>query len=229
VPRTFEFPTPEEPEDLHLSPTQIAKMIQDRQNFPERSFDSYLPKELQPVSGQFWTPIEVAQRVADWLQAFGIRTVVDIGSGPGKFCVVAALASQCNFIGIEQRPRLVSAARELVMCFSLEGRVSFVEGAFGDIETPLADAYYMYNPFGENLFEAADHLDNEVELGTSRFSRDTAAASRLLRDAAPGTFLITYNGFGGLIPYTYKKLRTDLELSSVLRLWVKEKPILTAA
>ena len=45
--------------------------------------------------------------------AVDVQSVVDIGSGAGKFCVAAALGSGCRFTGLEQRPRLVAAARTL--------------------------------------------------------------------------------------------------------------------
>jgi len=44
----------------------------------------------------------------------GIRAVVDIGAGAGKFCVAGALFGKCRFIGLEQYSSLVTSARALV-------------------------------------------------------------------------------------------------------------------
>jgi len=79
----------------------------------------------------------------------------------------------------------------------------------------------MYNPFGENLFGLEDRLDDDVELCGARYLRDVAAVERLLRDAPAGTFLLTYNGFGGDLPADYREVRVDRELPSVLRMWRK--------
>jgi predicted RNA methylase len=176
---------------------------------------------LRVVSGQYWTPLVVAARAAAWFEDVEVRTVVDIGSGAGKFCVAAALAGRCHFTGMEQRTRLVDASRTLSQLFGVEDQVCFVEGTLGESAVPEADAYYLYNPFGENLFASLDHLDEEVELGEARYDRDIAAVEELLRQARVGTCVLTYNGFGGQIPPTYRELRVDYELPSVLRLWRK--------
>ena len=188
----------------------------------DRAFDRFLPYELRIVSGQYWTPLVVAARAAEWLDEFGVRTVVDIGSGAGKFCVATALAGHCYFTGLEQRPRLVAAARALARSFGVEDRACFVEGALGKRAVSVADAYYLYNPFGENLFGPFDHLDEEVELNTERFARDIAAVEDLLEGARDGTYVLTYNGFGGRMPTGYDELRVDRELPNVLRLWRKQ-------
>ncbi|HEX7669859.1 MAG TPA: hypothetical protein VF395_09760, partial [Polyangiaceae bacterium] len=173
---------------------------------------------LGVVSNQFWTPLAVATRVAAWLDEFNVETVVDIGSGAGKFCVATALAGRCSFVGLEQRPRLVRAARHLARLFRIEERVHFLHGTLGDDALPVADAYYLYNPFGENLFGLGDHLDEEVELGSERYSRDVTAVETLLGEARVGTFVFTYNGFGGRLPESYEEVRVDRELPNVLRL-----------
>lgn len=189
----------------------------------ERLFDRFLPYELRIVSCQYWTPLAVALRVAEWLNQLEVETVVDIGSGAGKFCVAAALATRCNFIGVEQRPRLVEAARELAEIFGVDQRVKFIQGALSPDTVPEADAYYLYNPFGENLFGSEDWLDQDVELGKERYEHDIACMESLLERAPIGTYLIKYNGFGGLVPVSYDVLRTDSCLPNPLRTWQKTR------
>ena len=187
----------------------------------ERVFDQFLPHELRVVSGQYWTPLFVAVRAAAWLDEFQVRTVLDIGSGAGKFCVAAALAGKARLIGVEHRARLIAAARDLARVFEVEERVTFICGAFGETLVPDADAYYLYNSFGENLFGREDHLDGDVELGDERYQRDVAAVEHLLRAARVGTFLLTYNGFGGQVPVSYEEVRFDCDMPSLLRMWRK--------
>jgi predicted RNA methylase len=185
-------------------------------------FDRLLPDDLRVVSSQYWTPLAVAKRAAAWIDDLKIRTVVDIGSGAGKFCVAAALVGRCRFTGLEQRPSLVASARALVSVFDLHDRVSFVEGALGVVTTPNADAYYLYNPFGQYSFGSHHDVDTSAEFSDARLAQDVAAVEHLLRRAATGTYVLTYNGFGGRVPASYQQIRVDRKLPSALRLWRKE-------
>jgi SAM-dependent methyltransferase len=184
-------------------------------------FDRFLPRDLRVMSGQYWTPLAVAARAAEWLDQLNVRTVVDIGAGTGKFCVAAALLGHAQFTGLEHRQRLVAAARDLADMFDMNERVAFLHSTFGEAPVPEADAYYMFNPFGENLFAYGERLDEDVELGAARCLRDVGAAQQLLRQAPVGTYLLTYNGFGGELPASYREVRVDRELPSVLRMWRK--------
>lgn len=181
-------------------------------------FDQFLPDELRAVSDQYWTPLAVIQRAAEWLDEFNVRTVLDIGSGSGKFCIAAALGTHCHFTGLEQRPRLVAAARTLARTFGVTDRACFIEGVFGVQELPRVDAYYVYNPFDEAAFHPETRLDHDVDHSHERRHRDIAAMQKLLREAHVGTYVLTYNGFGGNLPLAYRELRVDRGLPQVLRL-----------
>ena len=116
----------------------------------------------------------VVARAAVWLAEAEVGTVVDIGSGAGKFCVAAALATRCHYLGVEHRPRLVTVAGRLARLFGVEDRVTFHTGRLDPQTLPAADAYYLYNPFGENRFGLDGHLDEDVELGEARYRADVA-------------------------------------------------------
>lgn len=187
----------------------------------DRAFDALLPDELRTRSALHWTPLSVVNRAAGWIDEFGIRSVVDVGSGVGKFCVAAALASKATYTGIEQRARLVHVARKLAETLDLSTRVSFIHGTLGISRIPSAEAYYMYNPFGENLFGPESQIDGDVELNEPRYRRDVSATERLLTEVPLGTFLITYNGFGGHMPPTFRQLRLEQVHRNELQLWEK--------
>jgi hypothetical protein len=203
------------------SPRCIASSLAGHEAVEDGLFDAHLPATLRAVPGVYWTPLEVAQRAAQWLDAVHARSVVDIGSGAGKFCVAAELAGHCQFIGLEQREWLVEAARDLAATFAVEERVTFVTGALGRVTLPVPDAYYFYNPFEENLFEQIGALDRQVELSLDRYHADIAATQRLLERAPLGTFALTYNGLGGPMPRSYHRVRVDSALPSVLAMWQK--------
>jgi predicted RNA methylase len=189
------------------------------------AFDRFLPFADRRVSEEYWTPLQVAVRAAQWLDYFDARTVVDVGSGVGKFCVAAALAGGCRFIGLEQRVRLITAAHALARTFEVEDRVEFVQSNFIAQSWPRADAYYLYNPFGENLCRRDHQLDADVELGLERYKRDVAAAEQFLESVPIGTFLITYNGFGGRVADSYEEVAIDRNLPYDLRMWRKSRQL----
>jgi hypothetical protein len=185
------------------------------------SFDRLLPMRLRAASDRFWTPLDVVRRAALWLEELGVRSVVDIGSGVGKFCVAGALATSCSFTGIEQRSPLATVARNLARALAVDDRVSFIDGRFGEVETPMADCYYLFNPFEENLFSADEALDNQVELSAERFRTDVRHVRSLAVGLPVGAYVLTYNGMGGRLPDYLNEVRVDRELPAVLRLLQK--------
>lgn len=188
----------------------------------DRVFDKTLTRRLRAASPVHWTPLEVVARVARWIDEREIRTVVDIGSGAGKFCVAAALMTRSRYVGIEHRPWLVDAASRLAASMGVGDRVAFSCCALGDAPLPPADAYYLFNPFGENLFDGEETLAADVDLGLERYRRDVIATKAAFDAAPEGTFAIVYNGFGGRMPPRYGEVDVDRALPNVLRLWRKQ-------
>lgn len=199
---------------------RIAAAIRARQPLGDDDFDQLLPADARRISRMYWTRLAVALQIAQWLEEWRITSVVDVGSGVGKFCAVAALAlPQLRVIGIEQRPALVEVARALVRALQLEARVSFEVGSIAAV--PAAAAYYFYNPFSENHYRPETRIDEAVEHSGRRFIEDVSAAEQLLSDAPTGTHVITYNGFGGQMPGTYIRIRREERFPSVLEMWRK--------
>lgn len=187
------------------------------------AFDRLMPARLRAASERFWTPIEVTSRAAVWFEELGIRSVVDIGSGVGKFCIAGALIGTCSYVGIEQRPPLVNVARNLAWLLGVDGQVSFLDGEFGKLETPAADCYYLYNPFEENLFPIEESLDDHVELSRDRFRQDLRSFRALVSQLPFGAYVLTYNGVGGRMPEGLDEVRVDRDLPAPLRLLRKAR------
>lgn len=190
----------------------------------DRRFDAVYPPAIRRVSRQHWTPVEVAVRAAGLLADRPGARLLDIGSGAGKFCIVAAAVTGARVSGIEQRGRFVDVAREAAASFGVD--VDFRAGTLADCDPRLFDGLYLFNPFGENLCSTKDRLDDTVELGEARFRRDVAAAEDFLRGAAVGTRVVTYCGFGGIMPRGYERVARERR-GGTLELWVRtEKPTL---
>lgn len=194
---------------------------------PERRddfvFDRLLPTAYRRCSRRFWTPLEAVARAASWLEEHRIETVVDIGSGVGKFCIGAALASRGTFIGIEQRPELVRVARGVAGMLNVGTRARFIHGVFGEVTVPAAHCYYFFNPFGELLVDREEGLGGEVDISQARSLRDAHLAEQLLLAAPIGTYAMTYNGFGGRLPDGYEIVRSDVSLPCALHLAHKRR------
>src|SRR5271165_160023 len=94
----------------------------------DEAFDSIYPPYIQAISRRFWTPVAVARQAARLLYQAGARRVLDVGSGVGKFVLVAAGAvPEMLFVGVEQRAHLVEVARRAQRQVQ-QSNVSFVVG-----------------------------------------------------------------------------------------------------
>lgn len=187
----------------------------------DREFDGVLSAGDRARSTLFWTPAPVALQAAHWIERYGARTVIDVGSGVGKFAILAALSTQLRVVGVEQRPSLARASRALVARFGLSERVRIEEGNFLDLQGAANGALYAFNPFGENLFADGEHIDSAVELSFSRFRRECSAFTSLLHLAPVGQLLCTFNGFGGRVPRSFELVQARSDLLCPLRLWRK--------
>jgi hypothetical protein len=185
----------------------------------DRAFDRFLPADLRDASMLYWTPLRVVKRAAEWLDDVHARHVVDVGSGAGKFCVAGALVCEAQFTGLEQSGSLVASATQLAQTFGLSGRVQFLHGAFDATWPHGADAYYFYNPFGSYWFQSSRDDEVELECSTMRRLEQVALAEQFISNVTSGTYLLTYNGFGGRMPDCCELLRVDATLPGGLRLW----------
>jgi hypothetical protein len=200
---------------------RLAVALRDGRCPPDAAFDRFLPAALRDLSPHHWTPLLVVKRAAEWLDNLGVRRVVDIGAGAGKFCVAGALFSRCSFVGLEQQPSRVSSARTLARLFGVDDRVRFVSGALGQVPPPAGDAYYFFNPFDDILCDL-DGGETDVGARSDRHEPVVSVAEALLRRAPRGTCLLTYNGFGGRVPESYRLVCIDLAFTGGLRLWRKD-------
>ncbi len=188
----------------------------------DAEFDALYPSEVAAISSKFWTPIEVAMRAAELLGGADGRKILDIGAGVGKFCLVGAAGVGGTYVGIEQRPRLVQIAREAAQTLKLRS-VEFREGDLSSVDLREFDGIYLFNPFEENVRGPKDHIDETVPLSIDRYLEDVAATEALLEQAAPGTHVAIYHGFGGRRPADYVKVVEERWRYGRLELWKKQQ------
>lgn len=198
----------------------VPRLLRAGQRVRDDVFDLVYPESVRRVSARFWTPVEVASMAGRWLSTLGARSILDVGSGAGKFCIVANLAAQCAVTGVEQRAHLVETARAAAASYG--ARAQYVHALIENLDPGPYDAFYLFNPFGENLYHPHEQLDAEPELSALRYMNDLSIMEHWLDSADKGTCFVTYHGFGGRIPSNYVLLRSQAKGCDHLRLWRKE-------
>ncbi|MDC0741114.1 class I SAM-dependent methyltransferase [Polyangium mundeleinium] len=185
------------------------------------AFDRLYPERIRKLSHRYWTPVDVARHAATLFAKHGARRVLDIGAGMGKFCVVAALTTDLEVSGVEQREGLVVAGRELLATYAIP-RVTLIHGTLDDVDFDAYDGFYLFNPFEEGTFAPSEWVDRTIPLSEQRASEDAARVEAALARARRGTCVVTFHGFGGALPPGFVYLPEETRGIPFLRLWVKD-------
>lgn len=187
-------------------------------------FDDQLPRRMRMKSSIHFTPVTVARLAATLLAPRPGMRVLDVGSGPGKFCLVAAReVPSASFVGVEIRPHLVQVARKLAARTRVSN-ASFVEGNAMDLDWSEFDAFYFYNPFGEHLRTNEWVLDRSIVFAPATFRAYIAGARARLASARTGTRVVTYHGLGVATLHGYERTESYSIGTDQLDLWVKLGP-----
>ena len=206
---------------------EITNDLQLGKTVTDRRFDQIFPEEIRNLSETHWTPINVAIRAARMFSTEEKTRILDIGSGCGKFCTVAALSCRGQFIGVEQRPHLVDIARKAADAMNVTN-VTFIQSNMIDIDWNFFDGFYLFNPFYEHKIRAI-RMDANLYYDEERFERYVEIVRSKLRIARPGTKVVTYHGFGGEMPANFECVKKELAGTHALELWVKSSSLLSGA
>jgi SAM-dependent methyltransferase len=185
----------------------------------DAKFDLIYPPQIRKLSSVFWTPVHIAAEAARLLVSDARTRVLDIGCGPGKFCLLGAQLTEGRFTGVEQRGDLVAVARRAAADLELS-EVDFLHLNVADVSFAEYDAFYIFNPFEENMFQA-HKIDATVPLSPELFRRYTSHVAAELGARPLGTRVVTYMGYADEIPCCY-----DCEsalFGDDLKLWVKAR------
>ncbi len=198
---------------------QVLDSIRSRIPVPDDDFDRIYDERTRCLSAVHWTPLEVAIKAAEMLVTSRQTRVLDVGSGAGKFCVVGALATEGRFIGVEQRQYLVVKSRRIAEELGIT-RAHFIHGNMADLDWSDFDAFYLYNPFYENIMDAR-RLDNGVEIGPPMYEHYVRTVERKLSLCRNGTRVVTYHGFGGCLLTDFDLDHREDRGGDHLDLWIK--------
>lgn len=182
-------------------------------------FDRVYDAEVRKLSEQHWTPVQVAARAAALLTDAGATRILDVGSGVGKFCIVGALSTNAQFVGVEQRGRLVNIARGVATRLGA-ARAAFIHANVDTFSFDGFDGIYLYNPFYEQICKLLIRIDAAEQSSITYRRLVRVTADKLASLAAPAA-VVTYGGFGGEMPPAYTPRRVEAGGDDRLELWVK--------
>jgi len=185
----------------------------------DEQLDRLYPSSIQELSKAHWTPIKIARLASAFLVSEPGTRVLDIGCGPGKFCLVGALTTSGHFTGVEQRQRLYQLARTTLETANVPN-VEIVHANITEIEFCRFDAFYLFNPFEEHL-ESLLQIDHSIPLQLELYDTYTEHVARQLALAPLGTRVVTYCGACEEIPLGYDCVGPVS--SRALKFWVKTK------
>lgn len=190
------------------------KLIVDR---TDREFDAIYPRAIRRHADRHFTSLTVARRTAAFLAPEQGSKVLDIGSGAGKFCLIGAATTKGHFTGIEQRKELVVLSAHLATTYGIT-QVNFVHGNVMAIDLTAFNAFYMFNPFYENV-HADGRMDNSILLNPSLYESYSSYTSTRIAALPAGTRLATYYTPSAMIPSAYKEI--DSSEDGKLKFWMK--------
>ncbi len=136
----------------------------------DEKFDGIFPAAIRKLSPLFWTPVAVAVEAARLLVTSPGTRVLDVGCGPGKFCLLAAALTEGAFTGVDQRAELLTVARHAAAQLEI-GDIRFLHANITDVPFGEYDAFYVFNPFEENMH--GNKIDSDVPLSPKLFRHYT--------------------------------------------------------
>ncbi len=185
----------------------------------DRAIDRLYPAGVAALGERHFTPVVVARRAAELLAPTSSHRVLDLGAGAGKLCLVGAASTGASFTGIEKRRHFVQAAIEAGAQLRLRN-VHFIHADILEVDWRPYDSYYLFNPFAEHLLGAIDHTEL---VAPALFGFHVQEVQKRLRDARRGTRVVTYHGFGGNMPRSFRLAACEDAGSDQLELWIKDR------
>ena len=181
-------------------------------------FDSLYPASSSSLMKRHWTPLQVALKAAQFLAAEKNVSILDIGSGVGKFCIAAAhFMPEAFYTGVEQRKNLVEQANEAKNTLGCK-QVDFIHGNFTKINFKKFDHFYFFNSFYEN-FSFTENMDTEIEYSKELYEQYNYSLRMKLEQKPSGTRLATFHSTEDEIPEDF--LVVGSEMDNTLKFWIK--------
>ncbi|MEC5142713.1 methyltransferase domain-containing protein [Chitinophaga sp. 212800010-3] len=184
----------------------------------DTDFHHLYPLYIQILAQKHWTPLEVIKKAADFLAITPGAKILDIGSGPGKFCLGAAYYKpECAYYGIEQRYDLVryaTVAKEILGF----GNVNFIHNNIVYIDFTQYDHFYLFNSFYENL-PGTYKIDDKLTYSKYLYNKYSWYVYGQLEKMPVGTRIATFHCSDDEMPNGYYLVGADV--NQLLKFWIK--------
>ena len=164
----------------------------------DHQLDALVPGDQRHLSQAHWTPVDIAVRATTLLCPGPQTTILDVGAGVGKLCVIGAMSAWGVWCGVEQHAALVETANQLARSLGVSAYTSFIHGDALALDWRLFDAIYLYNPFELEPFPT-DPIRHEID-----YRAQVAQVQERLGELPDGVRVVTLNGFGGVMPASYE-------------------------
>ncbi len=182
---------------------KISQVIS-KDEFSDKEFDKVFKPKIRFVSEIHFTPVEVAKSASQYLTNDLATRVLDIGSGCGKFCFLGAMTTKGIFTGVELRKTFHDESLKMAAESGLNN-IYFIHSNITDISFEAYDAFYIFNPFQENI-SVMDRINDEIPLNRALYDQYSAHVEDELDKKPSGTKLATYFSFRKEVPPSYQKV-----------------------
>lgn len=172
--------------------------------FSDKEFDKVFKPKIRFVSEIHFTPVVVAKSASQYLTNDNTTRILDIGSGCGKFCFVGAITTNGIFTGIELRKSFHDESEKMGIESGLQN-LHFIHANIMDISFEAYDAFYIFNPFQENI-SVMDRINDEIPLNRALYDQYSAYVEGQLDKKPSGTKLATYFSYRKEVPPSYQKV-----------------------
>ncbi len=195
----------------------IFEHIKLKKYVDDDEFNTIYPEWVRKLAFRHWTSVQISKVAADFLVGKPGTKVLDIGSGPGKFCMIGASHTNGYFTGVEQRYSLVELSKKLSIFYSIQN-VNYIHANITSINFKEYDAFYFFNSFYENIDRSAI-IDETVNASIDLYDLYSIYVNDQFSLAPQGTRLVTYCGALKEIPSSYE-LQYSL-YNGLLKFWKK--------
>lgn len=183
----------------------------------DEKFDSIYPQNLRHLSQRHFSSIKISTIAAKLLVNGSSIKILDIGSGVGKFCLIASQIVDAQFFGIEHRLNFHELASNIAFENNLKN-VKFMQGDFASLDFSEYDGFYFYNSFEEYINKTCI-IDNTFEKSKLAHAHFHNKLKEKLQTAKSGARLVTYYTDSEQIPDSFK-LHFTCE-DGLVKLWIK--------
>ena len=202
-------------------PEDIKSALRAGDRITDDDFDQILPENFERIADVQWSSVRVARTIARMLRDTPEAHVIDLGCGVGRLCLLLALQTDLKLSGIERRPALIQAARRLALENVGDARITYIQGDILELDWDPFDVLYLYNPFMEHKCSRSSEnlIDANIALSQDAYTDYVDRCFEKLCGLKEGQRVITYHGFGGVMPDTLQMIDSERVGNGTVRLW----------